>query len=191
MGKCALLIVDVFNTFAFEGAEPVIESAERASETIARLIDEAHRRDMPVVYVNDNYGNWQWERADLIRHMTAPENKGRAIARRLAPREDDYLLFKPQFSAFYATNLPALLPRLGVTRLVVTGIAADICVLFTAADAHMRDYRLWVPEDGVAAGHEDRGRWALEIMRQSMHAEVAPTTALGLADWLRALDAAT
>jgi nicotinamidase-related amidase len=183
MGKCALLIVDVFNTFAFEGAEPVIESAERVSETIAGLIDEAHRRDMPIVYVNDNYGNWQWERADLIRHMTAPENKGRAIARRLAPRDDDYLLFKPQFSAFYATNLPALLPRLGVTRLVVTGIAADICVLFTAADAHMREYDLWIPADAVAGTSDERIGWALGIMRDSMGAEVRSTAEVGLTEW--------
>jgi nicotinamidase-related amidase len=186
-----LLIVDVFNTFAFEGAEPVIESAERASDAIVGLIAQARRHGMPVVYVNDNYGNWHWERADLIRHTTAPENKGCAIARRVVPDDDDHFLFKPQFSAFYATSLPALLPRLGVTKLVVTGIAADICVLFTAADAHMREYDLWVPADAVAGTSDERIGWALGIMRDSMGAETRSSADVGLIDWCRLVDAAS
>lgn len=183
MGKCALLMVDVFNSFDFDGAEPLVESAERASKVIAMLIEHARRCEIPIVYVNDNYGNWHWERADLIRHMTAADNRGCAIARRLAPEDDDYLLFKPQFSAFYATNLPALLPRLGVNRVVVTGFAADICVLFTAADAHMRQYDLWIPADAVAGQSQERIDWALGIMSGSMEAEVRPSSSCDLAAW--------
>jgi nicotinamidase-related amidase len=87
-------------------------------------------------------------------------------------------------SGFYATNLPVLLPRLGVNRLVLTGIATDICVLFTAADANMRDYELWVPEDAVASESAERTRWALDIMRNSMGAEVRPSKAFGLEAWI-------
>jgi nicotinamidase-related amidase len=152
---------------------------------IAALIEEARNSSVPIVYVNDNYGNWHWERADLVRHMTAPDNRGGAIAARLAPHDDDYLLFKPQFSAFYATNLPALLPRLGVNRLVVTGFAADICVLFTAADAHMRQYDVWIPGDAVAGQSDERIGWALGIMRDSMSVDVRSTSELGLAEWCR------
>jgi nicotinamidase-related amidase len=76
---------------------------------------------------------------------SAPTGRGGAIVRKLAPRGNDYFVIKPQFSGFYATNLPVLLPKLGVSRLILTGIAADICVLFTAAHAHMRAYDLWVP----------------------------------------------
>ncbi|WP_260929178.1 cysteine hydrolase family protein [Novosphingobium sp. 9] len=65
----------------------------------------------------------------------------------LQPAPADYFIIKPQFSAFYATNLPVLLPQLGASKLVLSGIATDICVLFTAADAHMRDYDLWVPSE--------------------------------------------
>ena len=75
--------------------------------------------------------------------------------------------------------------KLGVDRILLTGIAADICVLFTAADAHMRDYALWVPEDAVAANTRERRRWALEIMKQSMGAEVRSTANLRLAEWAK------
>ena len=103
----------------------------------------------------------------------------------LEPRADDYFIIKPQFSGFYATNLPVLLPKLGVNRLILTGIATDICILFTAADAHMRDYSLWIPQDAVAAEDDERGQWALEIMRKSMNAEIRPTSQIDVGQWIR------
>jgi nicotinamidase-related amidase len=77
-----------------------------------------------------------------------------------------------------------LLPKLGVTKLILTGIATDICVLFTAADAHMRDYALWIPADAVAAETDERGRWALEIMSNSMGATTDAAKKLSLGKWL-------
>jgi nicotinamidase-related amidase len=74
---------------------------------------------------------------------------------------------------------------LGISKLILTGVATDICVLFTAADAHMRDYRLWIPKDAVAAELKERGEWALDVMRDSMKAEVSATTHLTIADWSR------
>jgi nicotinamidase-related amidase len=79
-----------------------------------------------------------------------------------------------------------LLPTLGVSRLVLTGVAADICVLFTAADAHMRAYDLWVPADTVASLDAQRTGWALDIMAKTMRAETAATGDLTRADWIGA-----
>ena len=93
-------------------------------------------------------------------------------------------MIKPQFSGFYATNLPVLLPRLGVDRLILIGVAADICVLFTAADAHMRQYDLWIPADLVASESDEHRDWALGIMAGSMAADTAPSADLALAEWL-------
>ena len=104
----------------------------------------------------------------------------------MRPQDDDYFVIKPQFSGFYSTNLPALLPRLGARRLILTGVSADICVLFTAGDGHMRGYELWIPEDCVASAQPQRTQWALEIMRTSMHAETRGTDRLALHDWLDA-----
>jgi nicotinamidase-related amidase len=112
-----------------------------------------------------------------------PRAPARDIVERLAPRAGDYFIIKPQFSGFYATNLQVLLPKLGVRRLILVGMAADICVLFTAADAHMRDYDLWIPADAVAGEDAKRTAWALEIMRASMDARIAPIQGGGLSDW--------
>jgi len=181
----ALLIIDMISDFEFEDGAALRRAAERTIAPIEMLREEAEGCGCPVIYVNDNFGEWHSERSRLVERAVA---KGGEVPRRLAPRRNDYFIIKPQFSGFYSTNLPVLLPKLGVSRLVLAGVATDICILFTAADAHMRDYALWIPEDVVASAHDARGRWALEIMRGTMGAETASTAALSLAGWSARLD---
>lgn len=184
-GRAALLIVDMINDLDFEGGEELLPKALAVGEVILRLRDEADRQALPVVYVNDNYGHWRSDRSGVIQACRENE-RARALVDLMAPREGDYFIVKPRFSGFYATNLPVLLPSLGVGRLILTGVAADICVLFTAADAHMRDYRIWAPADAVASLSDERTAWALDIMSVSMGAETRQTGELALADWLGA-----
>lgn len=178
--RAALLIVDMINCFDFPGGEILRARAHQIVEPILRLRRSAEETGSPVIYVNDNFGEWHSERTRLLKRAASSDAK---LARRIAPKEDDYFIIKPQFSGFYATNLPVLLPKLGVRRLILTGVATDICILFTAADAHMRDYDLWIPSDAVAAECETRGRWALEIMGNSMGAQTAPTSECSLSQW--------
>ncbi len=177
----ALLIIDMINTFDFEGGDALRARAEAIAGPIAKLREAFDAADLPTVYVNDNFGEWHSEKSRLIEQALADAPEALEA---LKPRECDYFVLKPQFSGFYATNLPVLLPKLGVRRLVLTGVATDICVLFTAGDAHMRDYALWVPGDAVATQDEDRGRWALEIIAQSMGADIAATKDRSPDEWL-------
>lgn len=176
----ALLIIDMINPFDFPGADTLEPRALAIVPAIENLIRQFDALECPVIYVNDNFGEWHSDRSALVDRTLKTDNP---VARRLRPRDKDFFVLKPQFSGFYATNLPVLLPKLGVTRLVLAGIAADICILFTAADAHMRDYALWIPADAVAGENDDRQAWALEIMRASMGARIAPTTDFALAHW--------
>ena len=183
-GNTALVILDMITEMDFAEASSMRRDVGQIAQTILKLRDAADAARLPVIYVNDNFGEWHSERYRLVERALGSKDSQEIVAR-LAPRDGDYFIIKPQFSGFYATNLPVLLPKLGVDRLVLTGISADICVLFTAADAHMRDYRLWIPEDAVAAQTRERRRWALEIMKQSMSAETRATAQLKLATWAR------
>lgn len=183
-GGTALIVIDMINRLAFDGGDDLRAAAETAVTPILALRDAADRAGVPVIYVNDPHDDWLDDRTGLVGRVLEEDCPGREIARRLRPRTQDYFVIKPQFSGFYATTLPALLPRLGVNRLVLTGIAADICVLFTAADAHMREYPLWVPEDAVAGEQRERTHWALAIMRNSMNADTRPTAGRTLDQWL-------
>jgi nicotinamidase-related amidase len=171
-GRTALLIIDMLNSFEFDDYEKMLEAGRRIVKPINDLRARAHAADMPVIYINDNYGRWLDERSQLIAHLTHNNSRGHELACTVAPIEAEYFIVKPEASGFYATSLPALLPRLKVSSLVLTGIAADICVQFTAADAHMREYKLWVPRDAVAGSTPERVEWALEIMSNSMDADI-------------------
>jgi nicotinamidase-related amidase len=183
-GATALLIVDMINDFAFEEAGALLDRAEDIAEVIDRLRGKADQAGVPTVYVNDNYGQWHSERDKIIDYCRGRNERGRMIIDRLRPREQDYFIIKPQFSGFYATNLPVVLPQIGVSRLILTGIAADICVLFTAADAHMRAYDLWVPRDAVASSQDAHRDWAIGIMEKSMDAETRASTEYRLEAWI-------
>ncbi|WP_404479168.1 cysteine hydrolase family protein [Novosphingobium sp. BL-52-GroH] len=183
--RAALLIIDMINGFDFEGADILQPKALKAATAVRRLKDAFEQKGWPIVYVNDNFGEWHSERSLLIDRALEHDNPVTALLR---PAAEDFFIIKPQFSGFYATNLPVLLPKLGVRHLVITGIATDICVLFTAADAHMRDYTLWIPEDAVAAQSDEKGCWALDTMAQSMAAETAASTHLSPDQWFAQLN---
>ncbi|HEX4199208.1 MAG TPA: isochorismatase family cysteine hydrolase [Caulobacteraceae bacterium] len=187
-GGVGILILDMINDFAFPGAEGLHAKAVDLASAIVRLRTEADALGTPAIYVNDNYGQWHSEKAKIVAACARPDSPGRDVVERVAPRPNDYFVIKPQFSGFYATSLPVLLPKLGVSRLILCGVAADICVLFTAADAHMREYGLWAPRDLVASEDDRRTDWALDIMRKSMGAETRSSRELSLADWIGAAD---
>ncbi|PVM82953.1 isochorismatase family cysteine hydrolase [Caulobacter endophyticus] len=179
-----LLIIDLINDLAFPGAEPLRKACRSIVDDLLGLRAQADEAGVPTIYVNDNFGQWRGERAEIVAHAARAESPARDIVEKLKPREKDFFVIKPRFSGFYATTLPVLLPQLGIQRLILTGVATDICVLFTAADAHMREYGLWVPENLVASDDPQRDAWALEIMRNSMGARTASSRALALDDWL-------
>ena len=184
-GGAALIIVDMFNDFAFPGGKVLEPKARAIASAMLEMRGAIERAGWPVIYVNDNFGEWHSEKSKLVEAAIA---SGSEVARMMRPGDEHYFIIKPKLSGFYATNLAVLLPKLGASRLIITGVAADMCVLFTAADAHMRDYRLWIPADLVAGEDDERAGAALDIMAESMAAETRPTSKLGLAEWLADCD---
>jgi nicotinamidase-related amidase len=177
-GPTAVLLVDVINDFAFEGAEPLLRAAARASRRIDVLAQRARRARVPVIYVNDNFGRWRSDFAATIAQCTRPESPGRRICERLQPRSGDYFILKPQHSAFYSTPLELLLNHLRARTLVVTGFATNLCVVFTANDAHMRGYRLVVPRDCTASNSPELTRGALAHVESALHGDVRSSSTI-------------
>jgi len=163
----ALLIIDMINLFDFDGGRELAAAATRIAPAVARLRQRFRAAGAPVVYVNDNFAQWRADFHALVAICSHPKSPGAAIASLLAPEAEDYFVLKPKHSAFLATPLPFLLANLGATRLVVTGIAADACVLATAVDAHARDYRVEVVRDGVASRTPALAADALSVLSRS------------------------
>jgi nicotinamidase-related amidase len=106
--------------------------------------------------------------------------RGQPVVEKLRPDKDDYFVLKPKHSGFYSTVLDVLLSYLQVHTVILAGMAANICILFTANDAYMRDYHLVVPSDCVASNTEDENRHALEQMKQVLKADITPSDRLDL-----------
>lgn len=147
----ALLIIDVLNDLEFPGGDKVLPRALKLTAPLATFRRHAHHRGVPVIYVNDNFGHWRSSFTDVYAYCTRKSSRGRAVAKRLKPRRDDYFILKPRHSAFFATSLIPLLEDLKTRRLILAGIATNLCVLFTAHDAHMHGYPMVVLSDCCAA----------------------------------------
>lgn len=171
--RVALLVIDMINAFDFEGAEGMMPRALSAAQAIARLKLRARQASVPTVYVNDNFGRWRSDFRQILEHCL--QSPGKEIARLLPPEAEDYFVLKPKHSGFQFTTLDVLLEHLGVETLILTGVAGNFCVLFSAHDAYMRDYRLVVPRDCVASLTEDDDRYALEHMAEVTKADTRPS----------------
>jgi nicotinamidase-related amidase len=130
--------------------------------------------------VNDNFGRWKSDFRRVVAHCLDDGVRGEEVARILKPDDDDYFVLKPKHSAFFATTLDTLLAYLGASTLILTGIAGNICILFSANDAYMRDFNVIVPADCVVSNTEEENRHALEQMRRVLKADVSESTELDL-----------
>jgi nicotinamidase-related amidase len=123
------------------------------------------------VYVNDNFGRWSSDLRRLVDHCMNDCVRGQRIARLLKPGDDDYFVLKPKHSGFHSTSLDLVLKHLGATSLILTGLTTDICVLFTANDAYMRDYRIFIPSDCSASIDPKDHQGALKLMERVLKAD--------------------
>jgi nicotinamidase-related amidase len=176
--KIALLIIDMISDFEFEGGDRLLRAALPAARKIARLKKRARAAKIPVIYVNDNFGQWRSDFRQLLERCLHDGVAGEPVARLLAPDAEDYFVLKPANSAFFATPLEALLKLMGVKTLVLTGVAADRCILFTAADAYVRNYALVIPGDCVASGNPKVTELSLPYFKRVMKADTRRAAAV-------------
>jgi nicotinamidase-related amidase len=174
----ALLIIDVINDMEFEEGKQLFKQALPMARKIAALKSRASSAQVPIIYVNDNFGHWRSDLKKQISHCLMDGVRGEPIARLLVPDHSDYFVLKPKSSAFFGTTLHTLLQYLRVRTLVLTGMAADVCVLFTAHDAHLRDYEIIVPSDCVASNTLPETRMALANMKKAAHAVICKSAAV-------------
>jgi len=169
----ALLLIDVINALDFEGNDNIVRNIPELAKTLAFLKKEVKALGIPVVYVNDNFDKWQSNFTQLLNHCLHEKSAGRIMAEMLTPEDDDFFVLKPKHSGFFCTPLEILLGQLGVKELILTGLAGNICVAYTANDAYMRGYKLFVPEDGMLSNEDDENRYASQQMKKLLKADIS------------------
>jgi nicotinamidase-related amidase len=172
----ALLLVDFLNFMDFDTAKALAPHAIRAARAARTLKARLVRARVPAIYANDNFGHWESDIHAVVQTCIDRGGASRALAELMAPQDADRSVLKPRHSAFFGTPLEFLLDEMGASRLVITGLTAESCVLFTAHDAYLRNYALWVPGDCVASANPAHARQALAHMQRVCKATIAPST---------------
>jgi nicotinamidase-related amidase len=148
--KTALVVVDMQNDFVMEGGSLVVPDAQGTIPAIRALLDLARQSGMKVVFTQDTHteGDPEWE---IWPEHVREGSWGWQIVDELAPREDELVIRKVRYDAFYGTHLEHFLRLWGVDTLVLCGTVANICVHYTAASAALRWLRVVIPKDATSA----------------------------------------
>jgi nicotinamidase-related amidase len=180
MGKTALIVIDMINTYTHEDADLLVPSVEKALPPLVDLIGRARAHEVPVIYANDNFGEWRSHHGEILE--TALEGPRASLVRPLAPDKSSLFVVKARHSIFYETPLGYLLSQQGIDHVVLCGQVTEQCVLYSALDAHIRHLRVTVPHDAVAHIHEDLADAALRMMERNMDARVTSSADIDFED---------
>jgi nicotinamidase-related amidase len=174
----ALLVVDMLNPYDHPEAEELAEHVANALPGVETLLRRAGEAEAPIVYVNDNYGDWNSSAEELARAAT--DGKHPELVEPVLPQAGHSFVVKARHSTFYETPLEYLLDQMGVGRLVLGGQVTEQCILYSALDAYVRHFDVVIPTDAVAAIYDELGAAALKLMERNMSAELTRADAV---DW--------
>ena len=176
--KSALIVVDMLNAYDHEDAEVLVRSVREALPAMRRIVERAQREGVPVVYVNDNHGDWAAGRRDLVERASA--GRARELVEPIAPADGTWFIAKARHSIFYETQLGYLLREQQIERIVLVGQVTEQCILYSALDGYVRHFAVAVPRDAVAGIHPDLAQCALRMMERNMRADVTDADASAL-----------
>ena len=174
----ALLLIDVINQFDFPQGDRILKNALPVASRLARLKRRCRRAGIPAIYVNDNFGQWRSDARSLVARCLQPDCAGKPFVEQIQPDDHDYFVLKPMHSAFFQTPLETLLHYLGATSLILTGLATNSCIITTAHDAKMREFKLYVPADCSAARTAREHEQAIAHIKNMTDASVLPSASL-------------
>ncbi len=168
--KSALIVVDMLNPYEHDDADQLTKSVETAVEPIRELIARAEDEGVDVIYVNDNYGDWNSSAEELAQRAVGGARPD--LVEPLLPHDGADFVIKARHTIFYMTPLEYLLGQKEIGHLVLTGQVTEQCILYSALDAYVRHLDVSIPRDGVAHIHESLAGAALEMMDRNMSAEI-------------------
>lgn len=172
MASEVLLVIDMVNDFVDEeGALYCGNTVRDILPRAAERIQVAREKGVPVIYIRDHHREEDAE-FEVFEPHCLPGTPGAQIHRDLQPRAGEPVIDKRRYSAFYGTDLDLLLREMGVTHLNLVGVCTNICVMYTACAARMRNYAVTVFADSVTSFDPDAHRFALREMEETLGCEV-------------------
>ncbi|GAA3389860.1 isochorismatase family cysteine hydrolase [Streptomyces roseoviridis] len=176
MERTALVVIDMLNTYDHPDADRLVPSVREALPVVEELLRRARAGGAPVIYVNDNFGQWRSHHGELLDEALSGRHP--ELVRPIVPDDDSLFVVKARHSAFFETPLAYLLSQLQARRLVLCGQVTEQCVLYSALDAHIRHLDVTVCPQAVAHIDPELSDAALRMMERNMGATICPVDAI-------------
>ncbi|OKK16004.1 isochorismatase [Streptomyces sp. CB00455] len=178
MTGTAVIVIDMLNTYEHEDADALVPAVREMLPAVQKLLERARSASVPVIYVNDNFGQWRSHHGELVEAALAGRHP--ELVEPITPDEDSLFIVKARHSIFFETPLAYLLGQLGAQRLVMCGQVTEQCVLYSALDAHIRHFDVTVPREALAHIDVELARAALRMMETNMSATICSLDAVTL-----------
>lgn len=166
--KIAVLVIDMLKDFIKIFDKDIAKSL---IENINKLIDWARRNGIPIIYVCDAH-----EEGDHEFEIWGPHalkgSEGAEIIDELKPKKGDKIVYKSKYSAFFKTRLQAILKKMDIDTLILTGVHTHICISHTASDAYYRGLKIIIPKQCVATINKEEHENGLKIMEKLYAAKI-------------------
>jgi len=176
IGKAALLVIDVQHDFIDDNAPVHCVGGKDMLPRIKKLIAACRKAKIPVIYTQEVH---RPSGIDMGRELDGNEpdhcllgSRGVEIMEEVAPQPEDIIVTKPRYNAFLGTDLEFILNGLGILppdTLIICGDATNVCVHYTSAEAHQRDYKIKVVEECCAGSSWDAHEAALTQINYLQH----------------------
>jgi len=177
--ETAVLVVDMQKDFCYEdGALFVGDAVRRIIPNIKALLEDARIKGLPLIFTQDWHSPEDDEFAVWGRHCVEYTRGAELIDELAEVEERAFVVRKTRYTAFFETELEAHLREKGIKKLIIVGVATNICVLHTAIDASLRGFEIIIPEDCVAALSDYGQEYSLYHIKNVLKGIVTSSDAL-------------
>jgi len=155
--KTALMIMDMQKDFIHPKGSLQVKGGKKIVLRVKRALEASRKAGLPVFHIKRIHRadgmDVEKFRYEMFKKMpyAVEKTEGSEIIEELRPKEGEIVLPKTRFSAFFHTNLDAILRRMGLARIVLVGIQSPNCIRATAVDALALDYDVVLLTDAIGS----------------------------------------
>jgi ureidoacrylate peracid hydrolase len=161
-GSCAMIVIDMQNSFVEEGAVFAAPKGREIIPNIDRVVAYCREHDIPVIWTQSDHsppgGGLILERYPVIKHtreLWLGDRSHDLYGDMTQPEPDEHRIVKHKYDAFHDTDLDTVLKNLRKDTVILVGVATEVCCESTARSAFFHEYKTVMLRDGTAAFNPD------------------------------------
>jgi nicotinamidase-related amidase len=169
VGNVVLIVVDIQGGGQAGAFPPGMPGREERNAKAVDLVAAFREKNVPVVFIQEVH---KPSLIDIGRELDGNEgphciegDPRTELHPGLEPRPEEYLIRKRRYSAFFGTELDIVLRGYKAETVILIGGMTDVCVHYTALDAHQYDYRFRTISDLVVGSGQELHDAAMRAMK--------------------------